>query len=104
MLMTAIECYHAGIPFAAVHDSFWTLPCYVDEMNEIIREQFILMYSFDVRNHNFGFDLKLPSLNKNDTSLSLIFITNPDRKVLQAHHYSSQTDLNVKLRSFNLKN
>ncbi|KAL5254312.1 hypothetical protein ACHWQZ_G013925 [Mnemiopsis leidyi] len=48
MLMTAIECYHAGIPFAAVHDSFWTLPCYVDEMNDIIREQFILMYSFDV--------------------------------------------------------
>jgi len=41
MLRTAGECKQRGIPFAAVHDSFWTHPAYVDNMNSILRESFV---------------------------------------------------------------
>ncbi len=26
----------AGIPFVAVHDSYWTHPCFVNQMNQVI--------------------------------------------------------------------
>lgn len=44
MMLTANECYRRGIQYASVHDSYWTLPCYVDEMNEILREKFVELY------------------------------------------------------------
>lgn len=31
--------------FAAVHDSFWTHPCSVDDMNRILREKFVELHS-----------------------------------------------------------
>jgi len=33
-----------GLAFTAVHDSFWTHPCDVDEMNEVLRDCFIELY------------------------------------------------------------
>ncbi|KAI3854603.1 hypothetical protein MKX03_005199 [Papaver bracteatum] len=44
MMMTALACKRAGINFAGVHDSYWTHACDVDEMNRILREQFVELY------------------------------------------------------------
>ncbi|XP_059635968.1 DNA-directed RNA polymerase 3, chloroplastic isoform X2 [Cornus florida] len=45
MMMTAIACRDAGLHFAGVHDSFWTHACDVEEMNQILREKFVELYS-----------------------------------------------------------
>jgi len=45
MMMTAEGCQHEGIAFAGVHDSFWTHPCDVPELNRIIRSAFIELHS-----------------------------------------------------------
>ncbi len=45
MLYTAIACKNAGMNFAAVHDSFWTNAATVDEMHEILREEFVRLHS-----------------------------------------------------------
>jgi len=44
MMMTATECKKQGLDFAAVHDSFWTSPAHVDQMNVILRENFIALH------------------------------------------------------------
>lgn len=44
MLLTALEMDRRGLHFSAVHDSFWTHPCDVDEMNEALRDCFIALY------------------------------------------------------------
>uniref|UniRef100_A0A0E0E4I9 DNA-directed RNA polymerase n=1 Tax=Oryza meridionalis TaxID=40149 RepID=A0A0E0E4I9_9ORYZ len=48
MMMTAIACKKAGLHFAAVHDSFWVHACDVDKMNQILREQFVELYSMPI--------------------------------------------------------
>lgn len=45
MLLTAMEMDRRGLAFSAVHDSFWTHACDVDEMNEALRDCFIDLYS-----------------------------------------------------------
>jgi DNA-directed RNA polymerase len=45
MLMTAIDCSRRGLVFAAVHDSYWTLPRDVDVINASLRDQFVRLYS-----------------------------------------------------------
>ena len=45
MLMTAMEMDRRGLAFSAVHDSFWTHACDVDEMNEALRDCFVELYS-----------------------------------------------------------
>ena len=35
MLMTTLKMKEKQLTFAAVHDSFWTHPCDVDEMNKV---------------------------------------------------------------------
>mmetsp|Transcript_356 Transcript_356/g.915 ORF Transcript_356/g.915 Transcript_356/m.915 type:complete len:1114 (-) Transcript_356:478-3819(-) len=45
MLMTALEMDRRGLAFSAVHDSFWTHACDIDEMNEALRECFVELYS-----------------------------------------------------------
>ena len=45
MLMTAVECRRRGLVFAAVHDSYWTHACDVDEMNEVLRDKFVELHS-----------------------------------------------------------
>ena len=41
MMKTAEECIGRGMDFAGVHDSFWTHPCSVDEMNVVLRDKFV---------------------------------------------------------------
>eukprot|EP01023_Acetabularia_acetabulum_P055226 TRINITY_DN6357_c0_g3_i1.p1 TRINITY_DN6357_c0_g3~~TRINITY_DN6357_c0_g3_i1.p1 ORF type:complete len:1012 (-),score=142.80 TRINITY_DN6357_c0_g3_i1:272-3307(-) len=48
MLLTAHECGKNGMGFAAVHDSFWTHAATVDEMNKILRDQFVKLHSRDL--------------------------------------------------------
>uniref|UniRef100_A0A0E0HUC3 DNA-directed RNA polymerase n=1 Tax=Oryza nivara TaxID=4536 RepID=A0A0E0HUC3_ORYNI len=48
MMMTAIACKKAGLHFAGVHDSFWVHACDVDKMNQILREQFVELYSMPI--------------------------------------------------------
>ncbi|CAM9527304.1 unnamed protein product [Laminaria digitata] len=38
MLLTAIEMDEAGVPFAAVHDSYWVHAGHVDQMNSQLRQ------------------------------------------------------------------
>jgi DNA-directed RNA polymerase len=45
MLLTAVEMDRRGLTYSAVHDSFWTHACDVDEMNEALRECFVDLYS-----------------------------------------------------------
>ena len=46
MMFTAAECKRRGIDsFAGVHDSFWTHAGSVDEMNGVIREEFVKLHS-----------------------------------------------------------
>ena len=44
MLLTALEMDCRGLTFSAVHDSFWTHPCDVDEMNSALRDTFVDLY------------------------------------------------------------
>mmetsp|Transcript_31925 Transcript_31925/g.101695 ORF Transcript_31925/g.101695 Transcript_31925/m.101695 type:complete len:476 (+) Transcript_31925:39-1466(+) len=44
MMMTAMECHRQGVAFAGVHDSFWTHSGSVEEMNVILRDQFIRLH------------------------------------------------------------
>lgn len=37
-----------GLTFAAVHDSYWTHACDIDQMSGIIRDTFIALHSSDV--------------------------------------------------------
>ena len=45
MFFTADECRRRGVTFAAVHDSYWTHAGSVDTMNEVLRDQFVKLYS-----------------------------------------------------------
>jgi len=44
MLMTAEQCHAEGIRFAAVHDSYWSHAADIDQMNIILRDQFIALH------------------------------------------------------------
>ncbi|KAK1292190.1 hypothetical protein QJS10_CPB17g00167 [Acorus calamus] len=64
MMMTAIACRKAGLQFAGVHDSFWTHACDVDQMNHILREQFVELYSIPVlENLLESFQASFPTLD-----------------------------------------
>ncbi|XP_064396312.1 DNA-directed RNA polymerase, mitochondrial-like isoform X2 [Halichondria panicea] len=44
MMLTSLHCHRAGVPFVAVHDSYWTHPCFVNKMNQFCREQFVALH------------------------------------------------------------
>jgi len=44
MILTAIAMNKLDLHFSAVHDSFWTHPCDIKEMNTVLRESFIDLY------------------------------------------------------------
>ena len=48
MMLTAVNCHASNITFASVHDSYWTHPGDVDNMNKILREAFIQLHSQDL--------------------------------------------------------
>jgi len=41
----ACQLSSTNITFASVHDSYWTHPSTVEQMNRIIREQFVILHS-----------------------------------------------------------
>ena len=43
--LQAIEMEKRGLHFSAVHDSYWTHPCDIEEMNTVLRESFIDLYT-----------------------------------------------------------
>lgn len=45
MFKTALACSRENITFASVHDSFWTHPCDVDRLNQLLRMEFVDMYT-----------------------------------------------------------
>eukprot|EP00903_Cladosiphon_okamuranus_P015271 g14112.t1 len=45
MMLTAIEMDKVGVPFAAVHDSYWVHAGNVDVMNDQLRQCFVDLYS-----------------------------------------------------------
>ncbi|EAR93244.2 DNA-directed RNA polymerase (macronuclear) [Tetrahymena thermophila SB210] len=45
LMYTALECIKRGMHFAAVHDSYWTHACDIEEMHKILREQFVKLHS-----------------------------------------------------------
>ena len=59
MLMTAKECEAHGLDFAAVHDSYWTQAGSIDEMNEILRNQFVKLYAEDNILEEFAMSLNI---------------------------------------------
>ncbi|KAG0124188.1 hypothetical protein HOY82DRAFT_573798, partial [Tuber indicum] len=48
MLLSALNCDASGLTFASVHDSFWTHPSDVDEMNRILRDSFVALHGKDI--------------------------------------------------------
>ncbi|XP_065318996.1 DNA-directed RNA polymerase, mitochondrial-like [Gordionus sp. m RMFG-2023] len=73
MMLTAQHCQKAGINFVAVHDCFWTHPAHVETMNQLCREQFVLLHKhpiienlsqFFVENYSYSNEEISSSLNK----------------------------------------
>lgn len=48
MLLSALECDHQGLTFAAVHDSFWTHASDIAAMSHVLRDAFIRIHKEDV--------------------------------------------------------
>jgi DNA-directed RNA polymerase len=64
MLLTALEMDRRGLTFSAVHDSFWTHPCDVDEMNSALRDTFVELYSQPLLERlKETWELRYPELN-----------------------------------------
>lgn len=86
LAMTALEMQRQGLSMMAVHDSYWTYACDLPQLSQILREQFVALYSkydplwelkeqweeayyFDLRRHG----LKLPDPPKRgDLDLSVV--------------------------------
>ena len=63
MLLTALEMDKRGLAFSAVHDSFWTHPCDVDEMNDTLRQVFVDLYSQPLLEQlKAGWEMRYPGL------------------------------------------
>lgn len=48
MMLSAVACQSKNICFAAVHDSYWSHPSDVDEMNGLLRESFVQLHSQNI--------------------------------------------------------
>nr|CAC95163.1 RNA polymerase [Physcomitrium patens] len=63
MMMTALACQEAGLTFAGVHDSYWTHAGDVEQMNSLLREKFVELYSQPVlENLLKSFQERFPTL------------------------------------------
>lgn len=63
MLLTALEMDKRGLAFSAVHDSFWTHPCDVDEMNTALRDVFVDLYRKPLLEElKNGWEMRYPDL------------------------------------------
>lgn len=48
LLLTCFKCREHGIPFVAVHDSFWSYPKDADQLGVILRQEFFDLHSKDL--------------------------------------------------------
>ncbi len=48
LLLTASRCANAGMPFAGVHDSYWTTGNHVDQMHQELREAFVELHQHEI--------------------------------------------------------
>ncbi|XP_074602538.1 mitochondrial RNA polymerase isoform X2 [Brevipalpus obovatus] len=48
MMLTALESERLGLNFVAIHDSYWTHPITINEMNKICREKFVDLHSEEI--------------------------------------------------------
>ena len=64
MLMTAIEMDRRGLQFAAVHDSYWTHAGTVNDMNAVLRDQFVELYKKPLlEDLHLGLRMRFPDLD-----------------------------------------
>ena len=64
MLLTALEMDKRGLAFSAVHDSFWTHPCDIDEMNDALRQVFVDLYTQPLLEElKAGWEMRYPDLD-----------------------------------------
>lgn len=45
LMMTALACHERGLAFAGVHDSYWTHAGNVDTCRDVLRDNFVTLYS-----------------------------------------------------------
>ena len=63
MLFTALEMDARGLAFSAVHDSFWTHACDIDEMNDVLRTTFVNLYEQPLlENQKKSWEMRYPDL------------------------------------------
>lgn len=84
MLMTATACGDKNMAFAAVHDSYWTHACDVDEMNKAIRDEFVRLHEndtisqlkkeFETRYAGYLQVLRIPALHTFDIGKTILDI------------------------------
>lgn len=79
LLLTCYSCLQLQLPFVAVHDSFWTLPCYANQLSKKLREEFIHLHSLDVINHLYN-DMK----NTVKSTYQLVWFNNGENKELSS--------------------
>lgn len=73
MLMTCISAEKNNIPFVSVHDSFWTLPCDVNKLSRIIREEFVRLHSSNIIEN-----LREDMMYTTRKSFQLVYVKNKD--------------------------
>lgn len=73
MLMTCLSAENNNIPFISVHDSFWTLPCDVNKLSKIIREEFVRLHSSNIIE-----SLRDDMMHTTRRSFQLVYIKNED--------------------------
>ncbi|KYQ89181.1 DNA-dependent RNA polymerase [Tieghemostelium lacteum] len=79
MFLTALQCKQKGITYSSVHDSYWTHASTVDQMSEILRDEFIALHSQPILQRLLDwFNAKYPQItfpsmpNRGDLDLSEI--------------------------------
>lgn len=79
LLMTNLAANSKGIAFAAIHDSFWTHACDVEDLSKIIRQEFVRLHSSDVL-LNFYRDLE----HTNRSAYQLVWVENKHNEQMVA--------------------
>lgn len=82
MLMTSNECQKQNINFTSIHDSFWVLPNDTDQLNVIIREEFIKLHSMPLlENLKNEFEQRMPGVTFPDIPEKGTFDLNDIKKI-----------------------
>jgi DNA-directed RNA polymerase, mitochondrial len=100
MMISALACQERKICFAAVHDSYWTHPSDVDEMNKLLREAFVQMHSKEIMIRlekefytRYG-DMRIPvtvTLSAEDNVIWNEYLIKKNRKTVSSYRKNLQT-------------